>query len=59
MLSFNQIALFLNELYPQNKWMEQPDFLPVDTSPKTFKFNQKRFRWTWSKMVVVSLVTRF
>ena len=32
MLSANQIAGFLNQLYLQNKMIERPDFLHVNTN---------------------------
>ena len=48
MLSANQIAGFLNQLFPQNKSMNQPHFLHVDTNSQKFKVDRKCFGWAWS-----------
>ena len=37
MLSANQIAGFLDQLYLKNKLMKKPDFLHVDTDPWKLK----------------------
>ena len=37
MLLANGIAGFLNQLYPQNKIMKNPDFLHVDTNSLKLK----------------------
>ena len=37
MLSANQIAGFLDQLYLKNKMMKKPDFLHVDTDPWKLK----------------------
>ena len=56
MLSANQIAGIFNQLYLQNKWMKQFDFLHVDTNSHKLKVDQKIFGWVWSKMSVASLI---
>ena len=40
MLSANQIADFLNQLYLQNKMMKQPGFLHVDTNWWKLKYDK-------------------
>ena len=37
MLLANEIAGFLNQLYPQNKIMKNPDFLHADTNSLKLK----------------------
>ena len=49
MLSANQIAGFLNQLFLQNKSMKQPQFLHFDTNSQKLKFDRKLFGWAWSK----------
>ena len=49
MLSANQIAGFLNQLFLQNKSMKQPHFLYADTNSHKLKVVQKVFGWAWSK----------
>ena len=58
MLSANHILGFFNQPDLQSKSTKQPDFLHVDTISHKLKVDQKIFAWTWSKMGVVSLVTR-
>ena len=41
MLSADQIAGFLNQLFLQNKSMNQPHFLHVDTNPQKLKADRK------------------
>ena len=41
MLSANQIAGFLNQLFLQNKSMKQPHFLCVDTNSQKLKVGGK------------------
>ena len=57
MFSANQIAGFFNQPYLQNKSMNKPDFLHIDTNSHKLRVDQKIFGWMWSKMGVVSLVT--
>ena len=57
MLSANQIAGFFNQPYLQNKSINVPDFLHVDTNLNKLKVDQKIFGWAWPEMGVASLVT--
>ena len=57
MLSVNQIAGFLNQLYLQNKQLKKPDFLHVDTDSWKLKIIWKILWWAWSKMGVATLVS--
>ena len=57
MFSASQIAGFFNQPYLQNKSMEQPNFLHVDTNSHKLIVDQKNFGWAWSEMGVASLVT--
>ena len=41
MLSANQIAGFLNQLFFQNKSMKEPHFLHVDTNSQKLKVDRK------------------
>ena len=54
MLSANQIAGVLNQLFLQNKLMKQPH---VDTNSQKLKVDGKSFGWALPKMVVVNLVS--
>ena len=47
MLSANQTAGFLNQPFLQNKSMEQPNLLHVDTNSQKLKVDQKVFGWAW------------
>ena len=53
--SANQIAEVLNQLFPQKKSVKQSHFLLFDT--EKLKVDQKKFGWTWSKMVAAILVS--
>ena len=57
MLSANQIAGFLNQLFLQNKNMKQSHFLHIDTTSQNLKVYQKIFGWAWSKMGRANLVS--
>ena len=57
MLSTNQIAGFLNQLFLQNKLMKQPHFLHVYTNSQNLKFDQIFFGWAWSKMGLANLIS--
>ena len=57
MLSANEIAGFLNQLFLQNKLMKQPLFLYVDTNSQKLKTDWKFFGWAWSEMDVANLVS--
>ena len=56
MLSANQIAGFLNQLFLHCRSMKQPHFLHVDTNSQKLKVDQKYFGWAWSEMGVADLV---
>ena len=52
MLSTNQIAGFLNQLFLQNKSMKQPHFVHVDTNSQKLKVDQNFLvghgqKWVW------------
>ena len=53
----NQIAVFFNQPYLQDKSREQPDFLLVDTNSHELKVDRKIFGLVWPEMGVASLVT--
>ena len=57
MLSANQIARFLNQLFLQNKSMKQCHLLHVDTTSQNLKVSQKIVGCPWSKMGGVNLVS--
>ena len=56
MLSANQIAGFLNQLFFQNKSMKEPHFLHVDTNSQKLKVDRKFLGLAWSNMGVTNLV---
>ena len=51
MVSANQILI--SDI---SRIVKEPDFLQVDTNSHKLKVDQKMFGWTWSKIVVASLV---
>ena len=57
MLSANQIAGFLNQVFLQNKLMKQPHFCHVDANSQQLKVEGKFFIWAWSKMALTNLVS--
>ena len=57
MLSANQIAGFLNQVFLQNKLMKQPHFCHVDANSQQLKVEWKFFIWAWSKMALTNLVS--
>ena len=57
MLSANQIAGYLNQLFLQNKSVKQPHFLHVYTNSQKFKVEGNIFGWALSKMDVANLVS--
>ena len=58
MLSANQIAGFLNQLFLPNKPIKQPHCLHVDPNSQKLKVYEIFFGWAWSKMCVANLVFR-
>ena len=38
--------------------MKKPDFLNVDTNSWKLKIDRTILRWVWSKMGIVTLITR-
>ena len=59
MFSANQIAVFLNQLFFQNKSLKQPHFLHFDTNSQIQKLDADRkcIGWAQSKMGVANLVS--
>ena len=57
MLSASQIAGFLNQPFPQNKLMKQPNFLHIDTNSQELKVDRKFFGRAWSKIGIANLVS--
>ena len=57
MLSANQIAGFLNQLFLQIKLMKQPHFFHVDVNSQKLKVDQNVFCCAWSKMDVANLLS--
>ena len=57
MLSANQIAGFLNQLFFRNKLMKQPYFLHVDTNSQKLKVDPKFYGWGWKKMGLANLAS--
>ena len=57
MLSANQIAGFLNQLFLQSKLMKQFNFFHVDMNSQKLKVDQKFYGWVWSKMGVADFAS--
>ena len=57
MLSVNQIARFLNQLFLQNKLMKQSHFICMLIQTQKLKVDRKIFGCTCSKMGVANLVS--
>ena len=57
MLSANQIAEFLNQLFLQNKLMKQPNFFHVDINSQKLKVDPIFSVWAWSRIGVANLVS--
>ena len=58
MLSANQIAGFLKQLYLKSEAFNWLDFLHADTNSEKKKDDLKIFGWAWSKMGVANLNSR-
>ena len=55
MVSANQIAGFLNQLFLQNKSMKQSHFWHFALNSRKLKVDPKCSGWAWSRMGVANL----